>query len=193
MSGRAKTRPARRGGSRPRADWGAARTYFVRDPQVSYRDVAARFSVSQTSVRKHAHARCLCCPTPWEELRADALAVVEKRRRQAEIRSLEEREADIVRVQEALLSVALRENADITLELAIKRLPEYAKLARLFEGEATDRIESGDVQHALQETMDVAVRAQAGEYETLEDMLAEWERRMGAIALGNPREQEVAA
>ena len=128
-------------------------------------------------MRKHAHARCSCCPTPWEELRADAIAKVEARRRIAEIRTLEERQQRTIKVAEKLRDRVLDADAgDVDLTAAIRTIPRYATLEQLYEGEATERIAIGEVQVLLAGILHAA-RA------VLEEALTEAKMNGGRVAV----------
>jgi hypothetical protein len=124
-------KPIRNGGGRPKIDWGAARSYYARHPEVGYLDVGRKFSVSKTAVCKHANAE------GWDDYRATIQAAVDERRRDTDIRSLEERQADTIRVAERLREIALDPDAEIDAITAVRRLPLYAKLEELFAGKAT--------------------------------------------------------
>lgn len=145
MTRRTVTQPIRHGGGAAKIDWNAARSYFARNVDVSFGDVARRCGVSDTAVRKHARAE------GWLAYRAELHAEVARRRHESDLRSLEERQADFVRVAELLRGRVLtiaddpERLAELPLELAIRELPDYLKLERLIEGEATDRISVPEV------------------------------------------------
>lgn len=117
---------------RTKIDWKAARSYFARNPEVSFGDIGRKFGVSDVAVGKHAKAE------DWEGYRAEVQAVVDERRRDQDIRSLEQRQADTIRVAEKLRALALADDADIDAKTAAQLLPAYAKLEELFAGRATE-------------------------------------------------------
>lgn len=159
-----------RAGGRPKIDWPAAFAHFATDPTRSYGNVAAKFGVSDTAVRKHARPGG-DYPEGWEVRRAAMVAKATVRLEERAIRALVERQADTIRVAEILRRRALQveptaQNPDALDELdlveAIRHLPAYAKLEQLFAGEATDRFSVVELQEfvrRLHGELDQAVRS----------------------------------
>ena len=125
----------RNGGGTSKIDWGIAFTYFAGDPTLGAREVAEKFAVSTTAVRTHMRKE------RWAERRRELLAEATERNRPRIVRSLEARQADTIAIGERLRAIALAEDAEIDLELAVKMLPIYSKLEQLFAGEATERVD----------------------------------------------------
>jgi hypothetical protein len=133
----------RDGKRRPRIDWDAAFAFFCSDPTASFPKVAAKFGVSDTAVRKHAKR------DKWDEQRDEMHARAAATLSGTVLRSIQERQADTVRVAERLRAAALAEDANVDFELAVKMLPVYSKLEQLFAGEATDRVDIRKVQPVI--------------------------------------------
>lgn len=149
-------------GGRHKIDWRAAKRAFMRDPTLSYGDIARTFGVSDTSVRNHAAAE------NWEEAREDFLAELDARERAKDLASLEQRRARTIEVAEKLRDRILGVDLDaLDLTAAIRSIPRYAQLEELFAGEATDRISIGEVnefrQAVLEAVSSVIERVAAGE------------------------------
>jgi hypothetical protein len=141
---------------RTRVDWGAARARYIAlgPTDRSYANISREFGVSETSVRKWARRE------DWAALAADADAKAAAKATATAIRALELRQADTVRVAEILRRRALRleepDGGDVDLELAIRLLPQYAKLEQLFAGEATDRVALAEAQAVVMAVVRVA-------------------------------------
>lgn len=155
------TRPAVRrrrhpkAGGRPKIDWGQAFILFAGDPTIGYADIADRFGVSDTAVRKHARPGGDYAEG-WEERRRQLVAIANGRAEERVVRDLQRRRDDTVRVAELLRRRALLIDPDdqvaleaLDVELAIRMLPVYAKLEELYAGEATDRLDVSEVRTVL--------------------------------------------
>lgn len=127
----------RDGKRRPRIDWDAAFAFFCSDSTVSYPKVARKFSVSVTSVGKHARAE------HWNDRRAELFA---KAVAKAGDKAVRDRAAQIVqmaRIRDAAADqVERRLNAkQLDDALAVRALEMAEKYVRLDNDEATDKIE----------------------------------------------------
>lgn len=167
----ARRRRNPRAGGRPKIDWGRAFDLFARDVTISYGDVARTFGVSETAVRNHAR-RGGDFPEGWQGRRADLIAKATARNEERIVRDHAHRRDDNIRVAELLRKRILQLDADdetaisqLDLELAVRTLPQYAKLEELYAGEATDRV-------AIAEVQDWLVRSSTVPEETLDEVFA---------------------
>lgn len=133
----------RDGKQRPRIDWDAAFAYFCSDPTVSYPKVSRQFSVSVTSVGKHARAE------KWNERRAKLHEQAANGALQRVRRSREQRVQKVLELVDAAVDgFDARLDAKIA-EAKLSDLPALVKLAELLEGEATDRVDIRKVQPVI--------------------------------------------
>jgi hypothetical protein len=127
-----KHRERRRGGGRPRIDWGEAYAYFASDATITFVDVAEKFGVSDTAVRKHAK------PEKWDERRATLQAKAVARRENGMLPTLAEINAETLRAVQKARGHLLSDGADAP---KWSDLAPLAKLEQLILGQATDRVE----------------------------------------------------
>lgn len=159
VSQRAVTPAERRnGGNRPRIDWGAAFEYFASDPTRSYGDVARKFAISDTSVRKHAKAGG-DVPEGWDLRRGHLLKRALDKAEGRIVRSLEERQKRTVQLIDKMRNALLDAPAkDFDLVAALRALPRYLHYEQLYAGQATDRPDIGEVQAVILAVVRVAGR-----------------------------------
>jgi hypothetical protein len=130
-----------RGTGRTKIDWAAARRYFIRNPECSLADIGRMFGVSDVAVGKHAKAE------RWDERRNELLAELAAKEEANDLPSLEQRQADTIRVAQKLRRRVLDLPAnEVDPTAAIRTIPRYATLEQLYEGEATERIAVGEVE-----------------------------------------------
>lgn len=140
--------PRNPNGTRPKIDWAAARSAYARDPTASFASIGRAFGVSDTAVRNHARSP----EEDWDAYRADVQAAAAAKRREADIRALEKREADTIRVADRLRDLLLEGDlGDVTPKVAARVLPQYAKIERLIAGESTENVSQGDLQAVFRE------------------------------------------
>ncbi len=165
---------------RRRIDWIAAKLAFVSDPTRSFPKVAREFGVSDTAVRKHGNAE------GWEaeaiafdkRMASRALAKVEKTREQRIAAYLRAVDLGLQKVIDDLVSG----NGDAKLS----DLPGLMKIAELLTGQATDRVDAGQVQQVL------AVVLQLGARELpREQFLAEFDRAVQGVLEAGPAQEDV--
>ena len=160
---------------RQRTDWAAALAYWLALPvhERTYSRVATHFRVSPHAVGNHARKH------RWE----DAAAEVDRQAAAEAVRKA--RRSRSARIEQALRLV------DGTMDFFEEKLPEKAadarlsdlpalvKLAELLEGEATDRVDLGQVRAVL-----VAVVQVAGRYvpaEARDAFLGELDQAVGGL------------
>jgi hypothetical protein len=149
--------PRKPGGGGPRIDWGAARTYFLSDPGVTYRDVSERFDVSTVSVGKHARAES------WQRTRAE---IESKAARGAEVRvarTREERNAKVLEIVNLVVDHVFEdltpaENGTPKVRAELARVPEFVKLAELLEGKPSDHVTYEEQLSGLRVVLGIAAR-----------------------------------
>ena len=147
----------RPGGGRPRIDWPAAYAYFESDSRNGFGDVARTFGVSDTAVRKHARPGGDFAEG-WEARRDATLAEAAAAVRARNLRSIEERNVRTIEVAERLRDLVLDEDTKIDPNVAARALPRYVQFEQLHAGEATSRVEVGDVQAIVTAVFTVAGR-----------------------------------
>lgn len=154
-----KPRKPIRNGGRAKIDWHAAFAYFYRcgAEARSYRDVAERFAVSMTSVRKHARAE------KWEERVAaldneDAAKVLSRTQRSRQERL--ERTVLAIELARDNLIEALEAG---TVEPKVSDLPGLAKTEALIEGEDTERVAMPELLAELRRLTELAGRSMSPE------------------------------
>jgi hypothetical protein len=128
--------PSRQGGGRPKIDWAAAFAFYTAlGPARSFVEVAEKFAVSDTAVRKHARAQ------NWAQRvrELDRQAAKEAEVRAA--RALEERRLRTLRTVD-LARDQILERLEVGEEPArLADLPALVRLELLLEGEPTERLE----------------------------------------------------
>jgi hypothetical protein len=125
--------------SRRRIDWIAAKASFVGDPTRSFGKVARRFGVSDTAVRKRAKA------DTWE---ADAQKFdreAEHRALKAQVKTRDEHITQATLLRDVTFENAHRKAIEGTLDVKLSDLATFGKYVELLTGEATDRVELGEV------------------------------------------------
>jgi hypothetical protein len=129
--------------TRHRIDWHAARAAFVADPERSFGKVAREFGISQRSVAKHARVE------GWEA-EADAFDKRIADNALAKVaRSREARVAQTLRIVDGILDEFEKDLAALAADAKASDLPGIVKLAELLAGEATERVDPGQVQQVL--------------------------------------------
>lgn len=151
-----------------RIDWGAAKAFYIGLPPTerSFARVAREFPVSSKTVRKHAH------DDGWIEAAADADRQANEAAIRKAVRSRSERVANSLRFVDDFLDVAKAKLKAGDLDVRASDVPPLVKLAELLEGEATDRIQVGEVRALI-----VQVTIAAGKWVT--SPLPPEERRKG--------------
>lgn len=142
-----------------RTDWGAALAFYVGlGPQKrSYRLVAEQFGVSETTAKKHGDGRCKCCK-PWQEI-AQAIDVEAARKALAgAARTREQRASQVLRLVDNILDGFEAELDAKIADAKVSDLPGIVKLAELLEGEATERVDPGQVQQVLALVLQLGAR-----------------------------------
>jgi hypothetical protein len=128
---------------RHRIDWVAAKIAFVSDPTRSFGKIARQFGVSDVAVGKHARAE------GWQA-EAEAFEKIAGERALARAhKTREERVAQALRIVDGLLDefeATLPQKAE---DAKASDLPGIVKLAELLAGEATERVDPGQVQQVL--------------------------------------------
>lgn len=136
----------RDGKRRPRIDWDAAFNYFASDPTVSYPKVARKFSVSVTSVGKHARAE------HWDERRTALLDEAADRANGKIVQSRAQQMVQNARIRQAAaqrLEKRLLGDGELDDAFVIRAYEAADKIGRLDAGEATDRVEVATVNRLL--------------------------------------------
>lgn len=137
-----------------RIDWGLAKaTYIAHGPDGrAFNRISREFGVSEMTVRKWARR------DKWVEAAAEADNKAAARAALLSVGSLEERNLDTIRVANKARRSVLNEDVVLEPADALRVLPRLATLEQLFAGEATGRIEVGDVQAIVQMVFTVAAR-----------------------------------
>ena len=125
--------------SHARIDWGAAKAAYVADPKRSFETVARQFRVSGVSVRKHAHREGWI--TAAEKFDAET---VERALKAAGL-TRDQHITRAVLVRDEAFAIGLERLLDRTLDVKLADLPAIGKYVELLSGEATDRVELGEV------------------------------------------------
>lgn len=150
----ANTDTTRQRNGRKHIDWDAAEVFYLAlDPgQRTFTRVAHEFHVSKRRVGTVARER------DWRDKAAaiDARVAVTAQRRV--VRSLEDRQAETIAIADKLRSIALADDAEIDAAVAIRALPQFAKLEQLFAGEDTDRVGVSEAQAVIIAIVQVAGR-----------------------------------
>lgn len=139
---------------RTRIDWGVAKAYYVALPtsERSFARVAREYRVTPLTVRKHAHR------DGWVEAAADADRSQAEAAMVTALGTIEERNAEFIKVASRLRSIALDPQSVIDANVAVRALPRYQEKELLIAGEATGRIELGDAQAIIAAVFTVAGR-----------------------------------
>jgi hypothetical protein len=125
--------------TRRRIDWAAARTVFVSDPTRSFAKVARRFGVSDVAVRNHAKRE------GWEDAARKFDRDVEDRALRAAVKTRDRHVLDATRARDLAFDLAIEGMVAKTLDVKLADLPAIGKYVELLTGEATDRVELGEV------------------------------------------------
>lgn len=158
-----------------RADWGAAKAAYIAlgATERSFARIAREFRVSEVTVRKWARR------DHWVEAAAKADAEAAETARRKAVRTIEQRNERTVELVEALRDRAIEKIDEVDVNVAVRALPRYAHLEQLIAGEATARVEIGDVQAIVAAVFTVAGRfvpaEQRGEF------LAELDGAVGGL------------
>lgn len=138
---RAMTTPPRK----PRVDWDAARAFYVALGQGTrtFGLVAAKFSVSDVSVRKWARRQ------EWDRVAAEADNRAAERALAAADRTLEQRNRETIRVANKVRDTVLADAVELDPNVALRVLPRLATLEQLIGGAATSRVELSEVTSVL--------------------------------------------
>lgn len=160
---------------RTRVDWGAAKAFYVALPPTerSFARVAREYRVTALTVRKHAHAE------GWVEAAARVDEDSAAKAMAAALRTIDQRNARTIELTEALRDRALEKLEEVDVNVAVRALPRYVQLEQLIAGEATARVEVGDVQAII-----TAVFAVAGRFvpaDRREEFLGELDGAVGGL------------
>ncbi len=139
---------------RTRIDWGAAKAFYVTldTTERSFARVAREYRVTALTVRKHAHRE------GWVELAAKLDASGAAKALANAVRTIEERNARTVKLTEGLRDRAIEKLNEIDPNVAVRALPRYLPIEQLIAGEATSRIEIGDVNALVNAVFTVSAR-----------------------------------
>lgn len=160
-----------------RADWGAAKARYVAlGPELrSLARIAREYGVTETTVQKWARR------DGWYEAAADADAKAAAKAAAAAVKSIEERNIRTIKVAEKLRDLVLDERAELDANVAARALPRYVQLEQLIAGEATARVEVGDVQAIVTAVFQVAGRFVPAA--SREEFLGELDAAVGGLAV----------
>lgn len=127
-------------GTPPRIDWSAARTHWLsQTPPRSFNDTARAFACTGRAVSYRAHRE------GWLPEAAAMDAEAAKRAKRKAIRIASERYADVVRLADLATTKTIDGIEDGSIELKAGDAAAYIKLMLLLDGEATERIDVGQV------------------------------------------------
>jgi transposase len=137
-----------------RIDWDAAEAFYLALDDRTYGQVAAKFSVSETSVGKQARLR------KWREKAEKLDAEASERARRKVVRSRADQIAQMARIRDhaadRLERKLVDEQAELDDQLVIRALELSEKYVRLDAGEATDRVDRREVQQVILVTLRAA-------------------------------------
>lgn len=172
-----------------RIDWGVAlAAYVAAGPEHrSYGAVAKEWRLSETTVRKHAAGgKCRCCPLAgWDAIAGeiDRKAASQALTKAAKTRT--ERAMQALRIADGYLD-GIEANLEAKVaESKLSDMPAIVKLAELLEGEATERIDPGQVQQVLALVLRIGAKGLPRE-----EFLAEFDRAVAGILEAGPAELE---
>ncbi|MDQ5841653.1 MAG: phage terminase small subunit-related protein [Chloroflexota bacterium] len=158
---------------RNRIDWDKAEAFYLNlDPPRKIATVARQFGVSGNTVRKWAKR------LGWDK---KAVALDRKALDQATgqaVRSRAQRVAAALNFTDEFLDAAQAKLAQNKLDVRAGDVPALVKLAELLEGEATDRVQIGEVRVLVAQVVVVA-----GEFIAKEDRPA-FMARLGELTAG---------
>lgn len=139
---------------RTRINWGAARARYVAldRHERTYARIAAEFGVSDVSVRKWARRE------GWAALAASEDAKSANTHLRHAVKTRDARVAATLRIVDGVLDSFVDDLDARAREAKLADLPALVRLAELLEGEATDRVELGEVQLVIQAVMAAAGR-----------------------------------
>lgn len=139
---------------RTRVDWGVAKARYVAlgADQRSFARISREFSVSEVTVRKWARR------DSWVEAAAKADASSAAKELARAQRTIDERNARTVQLTELLRDRAIDQLEQVDVNVAVRALPRYLAIEQLLAGEATARVEVGDVQAIVTAVFTVAGR-----------------------------------
>lgn len=127
-----------------RFDHDAARAFYVSlDPPRRYVDVAAKFGVSDTTIRKVARAEA------WQDAAFKADEQAAEKALAGAVRTREQRVKAVLAITDRLVDHFIAEAAAKAAASSYLDLERMMKLAELVEGEATDRFSFAEVQSTL--------------------------------------------
>jgi len=141
---------------RTRADWGAAKAFYVGLGPVerSYARVGREFRVSSVTVRKHAHRE------GWEQAALDADQSAAATALRAAFRNREANTSAVLKLRDLAVDASTTEiEGGASVRLA--DVAALVKVGELLLGEATDRtalMDQGEVQEALGVLMQLSLR-----------------------------------
>lgn len=114
--------------------------------------MSRELGVSETTVQKWAKR------DGWVEAAEKADADSAARVMQAALKTIEQRNADTIKLTQALRDRAINQLEDVDVNVAVRALPRYLAIEQLLAGEATARVEVGDVQAIITAVFTVAGR-----------------------------------
>lgn len=162
---------------RTRVDWGVAKARYIElgADERSYARIHREFGVSEVTVQKWAKR------DGWVEAAREAdekaaAAVMAKA-----VKSIEERNVRTIQVAEKLRTIVLDEDTVIDPNVAARSLPRYVALEQLIAGEATARVELGDVQAIVTAVFTVAGRFVPADRR--DEFMAELDGAVGGLAV----------
>lgn len=164
---------------RTRIDWGVAKARYVAlgSDERSYLRIAREFKVSEVTVRKWARR------DGWVEAAAKADAESAAKELAKAQRTIEQRNARTVELTEKLRDLAIAKVGvgEVDPNVAVRALPRYVQLEQLIAGEATARVELGDVQAIVTAVFTVAGRFVPADRRA--EFLAELDGAVGGLAV----------
>jgi hypothetical protein len=119
-------------GGAAKIDWAAARTFFLSSPTISFGDVARKFGVTDTAVRKHAGG----ANGEWRQRRDKMVADAAAKQEIGIEKSYEERQRDTIAVAQKLRDRVLdAPSSELDVNRAAAAIPRYVPLEAEFAGE----------------------------------------------------------
>jgi len=162
---------------RTRVDWGAAKALYIAlgPEERSLARISRELGVSETTVQKWARR------DEWVAAAEEADRIAAEKAAAAALRTIEQRNQRTVELADRLrdLAIAKTEAGEIDPNVAVRALPRYVQLEQLIAGEATARVEVGDVQAII-----TAVFAVAGKFvpaDRRDEFLTELDGAVGGL------------
>lgn len=153
MRRRQHTPTAAQSVGRRRFDHDAAlAAYVALGPQRSFGKIARQFGVSDVTISKVARR------DNWDAVAAKTDRDAATKALRAAVKSREDRNLEVLGFVDEYVQTAKKRLANSTLEVRAGDIPGLVKLAELLEGEATERVDVGQVQQVLVVVLNTALR-----------------------------------